>query len=267
MAAFVLIALGVVTIIGAVITQILIVPAIVVGAAMAMMGVEWKCPGRNWPRVPGWWTRVIILNAFQGFIVVLAGLLWDKWMLEHRPWSADWMGPTWGAAFGYFILTFVYYWWHRWRHQFNFLWLWLHQIHHSPQRIEVITSFYKHPLELLTNGLIVSAVVYLLVGLNLEAATGAVLLAGLAELFYHWNVPTPHWIGYIIQRPESHCIHHMHNWHQCNYGDLPIWDMLGGTFHNPRKFDKTCGFGELEHQLGTMLLGKDVHAQSVKGGN
>jgi hypothetical protein len=43
----------------------------------------------------------------------------------------------------YFVATFVFYWWHRWRHESAVLWRGFHQIHHSPQRLEVITSFYK----------------------------------------------------------------------------------------------------------------------------
>ena len=49
---------------------------------------------------------------------------------------------TGGALLGYLAITFIYYWWHRWRHQSDFLWRWLHQVHHSAQRIEVITCFY-----------------------------------------------------------------------------------------------------------------------------
>ena len=55
----------------------------------------------------------------------------------------------------------------------------------------------------------------------------------MAELLYHWNVSTPAWLGYLIQRPESHCVHHQHGLHRYNYADLPVWDMLFGTFRNP----------------------------------
>jgi sterol desaturase/sphingolipid hydroxylase (fatty acid hydroxylase superfamily) len=71
-------------------------------------------------------------------------------MADLRPWSVDGLGTTGGAILGYFVITFVYYWWHRWRHEVPFLWRWLHQVHHSPARIEIITSFYKHPLEMLS---------------------------------------------------------------------------------------------------------------------
>src|SRR5262249_49098374 len=155
----------------------------------------------------------LLLNNVQVGVVFLAGYAWDGWLREHRPWSADELGVVGGALVGYLAITFFYYWWHRWRHEVGFLWRWLHQVHHSPQRIEIITSFYKHPFEIITNSILSSAIAYGVVGLGAEAAAGAVMLTGLAELFYHWNVPTPYWLGFVFQRPESHCVHHQAGLH------------------------------------------------------
>jgi sterol desaturase/sphingolipid hydroxylase (fatty acid hydroxylase superfamily) len=235
------------------------VPLIVLAVGLVMLSCEAARPGRSWPKVAGWWARAVALNSFEVLIIVVSGLAWDRWMVRHRPWSADALGVTGGAFAGYFALTFVYYWWHRFRHSSLFLWRWVHQMHHSPQRIEVITSFYKHPIEIISNGVLSSAVLYLTVGVNVKAATYAMLLSGLAELFYHWNVRTPYWVGYIFQRPESHCIHHQEGLHSYNYADLPLWDMLFGTFRNPRKWDARCGFGpEGELRFQEMLAGVDV---------
>ena len=235
------------------------IASIVLLAAVAMIAVEAALPGRSWPQVRGWWARAIALNAVQLGIVWLAGAAWDGWMLRHRLWSAEPLGVAGGALAGYLVITFIYYWWHRWRHEMGFLWRWFHQVHHSPQRIEVITSFYKHPFELAVNGVLSSAILYLVVGVNKEVASVAVLLTGLAELFYHWNVRTPHWLGFLIQRPESHCIHHQEGVHSYNYADLPLWDMLFGTFRNPRRWGARCGFGEGEHRLTEMLAGVDIN--------
>ena len=237
----------------------MLVALIVLGVGMVMIVCEMMRPGRKWPRVTGWWTRALILNAVQGAMVFVAGVAWDGWMIRHRPWSADGLGVTGGAIVGYLAITVVFYWWHRWRHECSFLWRWFHQVHHSPQRIEVITSFYKHPFEILINSVLSSAIVYFLVGLSPAAAVGAVLLSGLAELFYHWNVRTPYWLGFFFQRPESHCVHHQEGLHSYNFADLPLWDMLFGTFHNPRQWQARCGLGsEGEHRLLEMLRGVDV---------
>jgi sterol desaturase/sphingolipid hydroxylase (fatty acid hydroxylase superfamily) len=237
---------------------------IVLGVGILMIACENLRPGRSWPRVAGWWARAALLNGVQGVMVFVAGVAWDRWMLRHRWWSADALGVAGGAVVGYLAITFVYYWWHRWRHESALLWCWLHQVHHSPQRIEIITSFYKHPVEILANSVLSSAIVYWGVGLGPAAATGAVLLSGLAELVYHWNVRTPYWLGYVLQRPESHCVHHQEGVHSYNYADLPLWDILFGTFHNPRRWQARCGFGpEKEARLLSMLYGRDVHSPTL----
>jgi sterol desaturase/sphingolipid hydroxylase (fatty acid hydroxylase superfamily) len=61
------------------------------------------------------------------------------------------------------------------------------------------------------------------------------------------------------QRPESHCVHHQRNLHAYNYADLPLWDMLFGTFGNPRGWGESCGFeADGEQHLGAMLRGREV---------
>lgn len=239
----------------------MVVTIVVLSLAALMMVIERLKPGRVFPTVRGWWMRAIAVNVVQVGIVFLAGITWDGWLVRNRPWSADALGPAGGAVVGYVVITFIYYWWHRARHASDFLWRWFHQFHHSPQRIEIITSFYKHPFELVANGILSSAIVYTLVGLNLQAATLAVTLTGIAELFYHWNVKTPYWLGFLIQRPEAHLVHHQQDLHAYNYGDLPLWDMLFGTFRNPRAWNAKCGFrDDRELRVGDLLLGRDVNA-------
>src|SRR5258708_5183409 len=117
----------------------------------------------------------MMLCAIEVGMVFLAGVAWDGWMVRHRLWSAEALGVAGGAIVGYLVITFIYYWWHRWRHQSDFLWRWLHQVHHSPQRIEVITSFYKHPVEIVANSILSRAIMYLVIGDGPEAASIASL--------------------------------------------------------------------------------------------
>ena len=234
---------------------------VVLGVALAMMVFERARPGRALPTVRGWWGRVALLNLGQAAVVWLAGVSWEPWLAVNRPWSVPALGTLGGAAIGYLAITFVYYGWHRARHEVPLLWRWFHQVHHSPQRIEVVTSFYKHPFEVVANGVLSSAILYLGVGLGPEAATLAVLATGVAELFYHWNVRTPRALGPFFQRPEMHCVHHEEGRHSSNYSDLPLWDILFGTYHNPERFEGRCGLGaDAEQRLGDMLRGRDVSA-------
>jgi sterol desaturase/sphingolipid hydroxylase (fatty acid hydroxylase superfamily) len=229
--------------------------ALVLGVALAMMVVEHVVPGRNWPRVRGWWTRALLLNGVQAACVVVGSVTWNRGTGGRHLLDLDRLGPVAGALVGYLVMTFVYYWWHRWRHESEFLWRWFHQVHHSAQRIEIITSFYKHPFEIVANALLSSTLLSAVLGLGTEAAAGVVVLSGIAELVYHWNVATPRWLGYLFQRPESHCLHHQEGVHSYNYADLPLWDMLFGTFRNPGRWQGRCGFGDDEHELAAMLAG------------
>jgi len=137
----------------------------------------------------------------------------------------------------------VFYWWHRIRHA-NGFWLLFHQIHHSPSRIEVLTSFYKHPIEIATDSILTGFLIYCVFGGTAEAGA--------------W---TPKWLGYFIQRPEHHSIHHQLDVHRYNFGDLTLWDRLFGTFKEAEAFAPACGFpGRHEERLAEMMMFKDVHA-------
>ncbi len=223
--------------------------------------LERAVPGWKLPAVRTWPLRVLVVNLAQLGIVLLAGKTWEVWLSS---WSvfhlSDHVSPLAGGAIAYFVATFIFYWWHRWRHELGFLWLGFHQIHHSPQRIEVITSFYKHPGEMIVNSLIGSALVYTTLGLSLQAGAVYTACTALGEFFYHTNVRTPRWIGFIFQRPEMHRIHHQYNRHRNNYGDIVWWDMLFGTYENPAEFKASCGFDDSrEQRLADMLAYRDVH--------
>lgn len=218
--------------------------------------VGWKLP-----KVHSWYTRVVVVNVIQLSIVLIAGFSWEKWFSKASLFHLSDSVNPWAAGFiAYFIATFVFYWWHRLRHESDFFWKYFHQIHHSPQRLEVITSFYKHPLEMTVNSILGSLIVYAFLGLSLEAGAIYTLFTALGEFFYHTNVKSPRWIGYIFQRPEMHRIHHQYNKHKNNYGDFAIWDIMFGTFENPKTWSDHCGFDEAkELRLKDMLLFKDVH--------
>lgn len=230
---------------------------LVLGLGLSMMALERARPARRFERVAGWWPRALALTAVQGAVALLAIQACDRWLPGLALWRAGGYGVLADALLGYLVLTFVYYWWHRARHAVPLLWRWLHQLHHSACRIELVTSFYKHPAEIVANALVSSLLIYVLLGLSPESAAIVLTVSGLAELFYHWNVRTPYWLGFLVQRPESHCVHHQRGRHTGNFADLPLWDMLFGTFHNPRRAPRKCGFGaDIEQRFPELLLGR-----------
>src|SRR5262245_15065015 len=221
-------------------------------------------PGWSLPKVRTWPFRVLLINGVQLCVVTVAGLTWERWLASTSVLHLSKnLSSGIGGIVAYFIATFVFYWWHRWHHEYNLFWRGFHQIHHSPQRLEVITSFYKHPGEMIVNSIIGSILVYTILGLTPEAGAIYTMCTALGEFFYHTNVKTPRWVGFVFQRPEMHRIHHQHGRHKNNYGDITWWDMLFGTYENPKEWVHTCGFDDpKEQQLLRMLAYKDVHDES-----
>jgi sterol desaturase/sphingolipid hydroxylase (fatty acid hydroxylase superfamily) len=160
---------------------------------------------------------------------------------------------------GWFIGTFVFYWWHRLRHS-NGFWVTFHQIHHSASRIEMLTSFYKHPLEIFINTFITSLILFPLLGCSLLGSIWYNFFAAIGEYLYHANVKTPKWLRYFVQTPELHSIHHELNVHKYNFSDIPIWDRIFGTYKDTTEFTVKCGFpNDNEQKIWKMLVFKDVY--------
>jgi sterol desaturase/sphingolipid hydroxylase (fatty acid hydroxylase superfamily) len=238
---------------------------IVIGIGVGFLVVERLWPAAALPRVRAWYPRIILINAIQAGILVLSGITWDLWLQRVSLFQLDGrMGVLPQAIIAYIVSSFIYYWWHRWRHTSHFWWTVCHQLHHSPRRIEVLTSFYKHPVEITLNSILSAAIVYTLLGVSIEAAALYTVFTAVAEFFYHWNVKTPVWLGPIFQRPESHRIHHKRNYHTNNYADLPIFDIMFGTYQNPRETVPACGFSrDNEDRFEDLLAFRDLHDKQV----
>jgi len=235
--------------------------AIIVAATVLFFVVERAFPGRELPEAPGWYARAAFLNICQVGVVLLAGIAWNRWLQHYSLFHiSNTMPPFAQGLLAWFIGTFVFYWWHRARHDSNFLWRVCHQIHHSPSRIELLTAFYKHPLEIAADSMLASALIFSLLGGSVEAGMWFNVFAVVGEYFYHSNLKTPHWVGYFLQRPEHHSIHHQLDLHGFNYGDITWWDRLFGTFREADEFAAQCGFpnGHEKH-LDRMLLFKDSY--------
>ncbi len=235
--------------------------AIIGALTIAFFTFERVVPGRTLPEAPGWYLRALFLNACQLGIVLLAGVAWNRWLQGHSLFHVSHVAsPLLQGFIGWFIGTFVFYWWHRARHDVNFLWNVFHQVHHSPARIELLTAFYKHPVEIAADSVLMSALMFSVLGASLAGAAWFNVFAVFGEYFYHSNIRTPRWFGYFLQRPEHHSIHHELDVHKFNFGDITWWDRLFGTFREADDFAPRCGFpADHERKLGSMLLFKDVY--------
>lgn len=210
-----------------------------------------------------WYARAALINVVQLFVFLGVDAVWSRWpeRIAVFELSAR-ISPLSGALLAYFIFTFAIYWWHRLRHGSQLVWRVFHQFHHSPQRIQTLTAYYIHPLDMMVGLSISNTILFPLLGLDARAAGWYTLITGFAGFFIHANIRVPRQVGYVFQTPEMHRLHHMSHHHAHNYSDIVCWDMLFGTYLNPTQPIEHCGFDEAaESKAIPMLLGKDVHGR------
>lgn len=237
-------------------------------------------PARSFPRRPWWHLRGLLFFVYAMYLGGVVPLIWDGWLSEHSLIDARGLGHVGGAVVGLLVLQLVLYVWHRSVHEFDFLWRWSHQMHHSAERVDLFGAFLFHPMDIVGLSLVSSVSLVWILGLTVPAAIGAMVFTMFMTIFQHSNIRTPHWLGYLVQRPEAHCIHHERGVHAYNYADLPVVDMIFGTFRNPRTFEGEVGFYQgASARLLPMLFGRDVgtapedlaaevaEGRSVQGGN
>jgi sterol desaturase/sphingolipid hydroxylase (fatty acid hydroxylase superfamily) len=237
---------------------------LVICATLLFLVAERAVPGRPLPNVKGWYWRALFVNLCQLGITLATARLWDELFGRSVFHLARWNAPPLEGLAGWFVGTFFFYWWHVIRHKQGF-WLVFHQIHHSPSRIEVATSFYKHPIEILSDSILSALVLYPLLGCSMPGAFWYNFFAATGEYFYHANVRSPRWLRFLIQTPELHSIHHQLDVHRYNFGDLPLWDRVFGTYKDTTEFVPRCGFpAGAERRLLDMLAFKDVYREDAE---
>ena len=169
------------------------------------------------------------------------------------------LGTVGGAVVAILVYELGHYWYHRTVHRSDRLWRALHQMHHSAESLDVWGAYYLSPMDTSMFIAIGTFVFGPILGVSPAAAAIANLFVTFNGVFQHANIKTPRWLGYIIQRPESHGVHHERGVHRYNYSDLPLWDMVFGTFRNPETFESEVGFYKgASARVGDMLLFRDV---------
>lgn len=232
---------------------------------LVMLAVEAWRPARGYPKIRAWrGVGLLFLVLILALNTLLPLLLPVEWLASHRLVDGTRLGLVGGTVVGYLVLSLANALWHRAEHNVLVLWRFFHQFHHSPVRLDLSGGVYFSPLDILANGTLSFAVTVFLLGLTPEAAALTGFVAVFYGLFQHWNVRTPPWLGYVIQRPESHGVHHARGVHGLNYSDFPLWDILFGSFRNPARFEGEVGFGgDAPRRRLAMLLGADVDPAST----
>ncbi|MEP1448030.1 MAG: sterol desaturase family protein [Paraglaciecola sp.] len=234
----------------------------VIALFFALMLLEVIAPGRKQTTVKGWVPRALIFFVGYFYLSTYLPLFWDKYLIEYQLFDLTAMNVYVSTLVAVLVFELLIYVWHRSLHKTNWLWRSFHQMHHSAERVDTLGAFYFSPLDMIGFTMMGSLSLALIVGVSPETTTYFLFITMFLVIFQHTNIKTPQWLGYFIQRPESHSVHHAKGVHAYNYSDLPIFDILFGTFKNPAEFEKEIGFyNGASAKIPDMLLCKDIASQ------
>jgi sterol desaturase/sphingolipid hydroxylase (fatty acid hydroxylase superfamily) len=216
----------------------------------------------------GWWrTRAFAVTAFNFWLSLQIGELWGRLLGGATLFDLSALNPVAGAAIGVLAYELVHYGYHRSAHRYDWLWRLGHQMHHSAENLDAWGAYYLHPVDAALFTTWSSVVLFGVCGLAPEAGAIAAAFLGFNAVFQHANIRTPRWLGWIIQRPESHMVHHQRGVHAYNYSDLPLWDIVFGTFRNPATTDglEQGFYRGASARVVDMLLFRDVSRPPANG--
>jgi len=217
-------------------------------------------PRRHYPPIRFWNLIGFGCLIMTGVITTVLPLLLPESWTRHHLFDGSGLSIVGGVLVGYPLTALGAALLHRAFHEYHPLWLLGHQLHHSPRRLDIPGAVFFHPIDIALQTLPATLVSVFVLGLDPVTAAAVGYVAAFYGMFQHWNVKTPRWLGYIIQRPESHGLHHELGVHARNYSDFPLWDILMGTFANPDSFDGEVGFaGDAPRRIGAMLAFQDVN--------
>lgn len=229
-----------------------------IGLYAAMIVWEFCFPARTLEQVPHWHWKGLAAFGVYFLLSSYLPLWWDAGLAQYRLFDLD-AWPVW-LQFGAGLVAFEFfnYWWHRSLHSSRLLWRGFHQMHHSAERLDSFGAFWLSPLDIAGFTFAGSFALVLVAGVGPQAATALMLATFFFAVFQHMNVNTPRWLGYLVQRPESHSLHHGKGIHRDNYANLPVFDMLFGTFQNPAGHMATGFYSGASSRVLDMLLFRNV---------
>jgi len=222
--------------------------------------------GRRHDSTRFWRLRATLVTIAIFFLAGYVAVFWSNLLGDFHLLDGSGLGTWGGALVGVLVYEFGHYWYHRLAHEWDWLWRAGHQMHHSAESLDAFGAYYLHPVDAFNFTTLSSLVFFPLLGLTVEAGVIGALFLTFNAMFQHMSMKTPRWLGYLIQRPESHSVHHGKGIHRYNYADLPVWDMVFGTFRNPRDFQPEHGFYKgASARIPEMLAFQDVSVPRTEG--
>ena len=232
----------------------------ILGMYVALFAWEQFFPrNKNLPKIPFATARGVISMVVFFMIGTYLPIFTDGFLSAYQLIDLSGLHVGLQIMIGLAFYQFALYFYHRAMHKSDFLWKVFHQMHHSSEKMDIPSTFYFSPMDMIGFTVLGSTVFAFIMGLSAPAITGVILGLYFLSMFQHANIQTPEWLGYFIQRPEQHAIHHERGVHKYNYSDFPIYDLMFGTFKNPRDFQRETGFHDgASGQVVDMIMFKDV---------
>jgi sterol desaturase/sphingolipid hydroxylase (fatty acid hydroxylase superfamily) len=236
------------------------VSIVVFGIFFSLMLLEELFPGRKLPGIRYWRWMGITAFVVNFFLATYLPMLWNEYLAPYQWFDLTFLGDYWGGLVALLAFEFGVYVWHRSMHKSDVLWRVFHQMHHSAERVDAYGAFYSSPADMIGYTILSSLILVLIGGFTPQAITYSIYANTFLAIFQHTNIKTPQWLGYIVQRPESHSMHHMKGVHAYNYSDLPLFDILFGTFRNPKDFTTETGFYDgASYRVTDMMMFRDIN--------
>ena len=152
-------------------------------------------------------------------------------------WALSWGVPNWDQSnwglwiLGFLIMDCAYYWFHRFSHEYNFLWA-AHAVHHQSEYYNLSVALRQSWFQQIYSGLFYLPLAFLGIPMSMFFLLNA--LNTLSQYWIHTQVITQ--LGPLesfLNTPSHHRVHHGTDdeYVDKNYaGALIIWDRMFGTF-------------------------------------
>jgi len=241
--------------------ELLLDPVSLISLAIYGGLMTWEAinPARALPPVANWRVRGLVAFGVYFYLASYLPLIWEQYLIPYQLFNLTGIGTALGAIVGLLLYELGVFAWHWAMHKSDVLWLGFHQMHHSAERVDTFGTFWFSPADMIGWTALGSLALVLVVGVNAQATTSILLVTMFFAILQHTNIKTPRWLGYFIQRPESHSVHHEKGVHAYNFSDLPVFDIIFGTFRNPEKFVEETGFYDgASSRVLDMLMFQDV---------
>ncbi len=201
-------------------------------------------------------TNVILALVFLGLYVALGWKLDETILDGFGPLSRQ---PLWLQALEMLLIAdFIDYWTHRWFHVSR-AWR-FHAIHHSPEEMTWLASARMHPVNDCVTRLC-QVVPIVLMGFSPKGVLLAVPFLFVFVIVLHSNL---NWdfgpLRWVFVSPLYHRWHHTTDEEGLDKnfaGIFPVWDLLFGTAHFPRREPER--FGVNHHPPPETLWGQLVY--------